>query len=1060
MVHRFHPFRTIVLLVSLAILSYSNVLSQNVHFRNYGRTEGLPGRYVYSIDQDADGYLWVGTDQGLYRFDGQEFRSDFLPDSLHESFFSKSCQDASGRLWFCIDNTGLLFQFDGREGQILDIRDLYKGSFSGITTDEEGQIIVATPNRGLLKINAADISERIHFKEGFGMIQSLAHAGETKLLVGTSDGLFLYSLPPGNQPPLLIRKIEGIPSSNIQVIHKSRINTHIFIGTDNQGLFILEQNESGDFEAKPFSSQPELNHLNVRSVVEDYDGHVWIGTNANGLIKVENGVRNPEESQIIVFDQKNGLNTNNVRSLFQDFEGNIWVGTYGAGISMLLTEAFKFYRFSEDQFGKNVYGISSDSTHYYLGGERGIMVLDKTTGEQVALYNTRMGLPDDHFISLMVAGNTLYAGTQKSGLYLVNIKTGRARPFFISSNNLEKTINDLEVDGDRLWVATRNGILLFSMQSGQLVRHFTTEDQLRHNNIYSIFLDNQKRLWPATLTNVPFFIDPDLNVQKTEFTPLSGNVDWKAIISEGNGDLWIATERDGVLHFMNDSMYTINGESGLKSSYCYSLIEDQNGLIWVGHREGFSRINDDMGLIKVFGREQGIMGDANNNSGWLDENGKLLLGTSEGMVIYDWRNDKPMLEPPRLNIKSLQFNDELVPLSQRIVMPYASYKLIIDFVGISFRNPDQVLYEYMLENYDSEWSGLTDNNEVIYPRLEDGTYTFYLRAYNADIQTSESPLSFTILVKKPIWKTWWFLSLLAVFMILTVIVIVKIRERRHRKLQAYLQKELDIRTREVVEQKEEIELKNREITDSINYAQRIQASILPPIQKLTDSFEGSFVYYQPRDIVSGDFYWWDRVDDHRFLIVCADSTGHGVPGAFMSMIGATLIKDMVNRNRYIRPSELLRLLDHEITTSLNQNVEVHASSDGMDIIVCEFNTETRQLRFASAMRPIIMYHRGEQYYIRGNRSSVGGEAIENKLFEDQEYQLQKGDVVYLFSDGYPDQFGGPMGKKLKMVRLKNLLDDIHDKNMDEQYNHVKQNFEIWKKGFEQVDDVLFMGLKV
>ena len=257
-----------------------------------------------------------------------------------------------------------------------------------------------------------------------------------------------------------------------------------------------------------------------------------------------------------------------------------------------------------------------------------------------------------------------------------------------------------------------------------------------------------------------------------------------------------------------------------------------------------------------------------------------------------------------------------------------------------------------------------------------------------------------------------------------------------------------------------MELKNREITDSINYPQRIQASILPPVQRLKENFSGSFVYYLPRDIVSGDFYWWGRIDEDRFLIVCADSTGHGVPGAFMSMIGSTLIKDIVNRKRNIKPSELLSILDEEITTSLNQNIESHASNDGMDIIVCELNTSTYYLRFASAMRPIILYHKGEQYYIRGNRSSVGGEAMEGKIFEDQEYQLAKGDIIYLFSDGYPDQFGGPLGKKLKMVRMKNMLDDIHEKSMEDQYFKIKQNFEIWREGYEQVDDVLFMGIQI
>jgi serine phosphatase RsbU (regulator of sigma subunit) len=265
----------------------------------------------------------------------------------------------------------------------------------------------------------------------------------------------------------------------------------------------------------------------------------------------------------------------------------------------------------------------------------------------------------------------------------------------------------------------------------------------------------------------------------------------------------------------------------------------------------------------------------------------------------------------------------------------------------------------------------------------------------------------------------------------------------------------------VVEQKAEIEHKNKDITDSINYAQRIQASILPPVSKIAENFSDSFVFYQPRDIVSGDFYWFDRVNESKFLIVCADSTGHGVPGAFMSMIGTTLIKDICMRNNIVSPSDVLATLDREITSTLNQNLDPKGkSTDGMDITVCEFDVKNHYLRFSSAMRPIMMLHKGELIYVRGSRSSIGGYITEQKEFEDQGFQLEPGDIVYLFSDGYPDQFGGPLGKKYKMARLKNLMTDICHKPMDEQYNHVKNNFNLWKGDFEQVDDVLFMGIQI
>jgi len=414
-------------------------------------------------------------------------------------------------------------------------------------------------------------------------------------------------------------------------------------------------------------------------------------------------------------------------------------------------------------------------------------------------------------------------------------------------------------------------------------------------------------------------------------------------------------------------------------------------------------------------------------------------------------------------LKSVIINNTPYDPSEAIRLKWGKYRVLIDFVGINLSNPEQVTYQFKLDGYEDEWSDISNVPFAYYRKVEDGDYTFMLRACDGNGNCSVEPLTLDINVKIPIWKAWWFIVSIVVLVLATIFIIFKIRERNQKAIQEYLQRQLDERTREVVMQKEEIEIKNRDITDSINYAQRIQASILPPIKKLHDAFTGSFVFYQPRDIVSGDFYWYEKISENKFMVVCADSTGHGVPGAFMSMIGTTLIKDICLRSGIITPSQVLTTLDNEVREALNQNVETNGSNDGMDIIVSEVDMKTYKFKVSSAMRPVIIYSGGEQIYVKGSRSSIGGQLDEGRLekdFIDQEFQLKKGDIIYMFSDGYPDQFGGPLGRKFKMVRLKNLLRDIHDKPMDEQYNYIKSNFFLWKEDMDQVDDVLFMGIKL
>jgi serine phosphatase RsbU (regulator of sigma subunit) len=392
-------------------------------------------------------------------------------------------------------------------------------------------------------------------------------------------------------------------------------------------------------------------------------------------------------------------------------------------------------------------------------------------------------------------------------------------------------------------------------------------------------------------------------------------------------------------------------------------------------------------------------------------------------------------------------------------LPYARYKIIVNYTGINFSAPDKVYFSTYLENFDTDWSKMTTSRDETYP-LSDGRYKFSVISVNENNLSQDLPVTFEIIIASPWWRKWWSILSAIILVAGTIIIIVRERDKAQKKIQDYLEKELDARTSVVMKQKGEIELQNIEITDSINYAKRIQSSILPDITKLKESFKDAFILFHPRDIVSGDFYWFDKLDDERFVLVCADSTGHGVPGAFMSMIGSTLLQDIVTRKRISKPSEILGLLDKQIFSTLNQNVELGVSNDGMDMVVCEFNLKTRHIRFASAMRPVIIVLDNEPFYIKGNRSSVGGESAIDKYFDDQEYYLSEGDTIYLFSDGLPDQFGGIDGKKMKIARLKRILEQVSKLPMSEQKEALSKFYYDWKGEYDQVDDVLLMGVRV
>ncbi len=258
---------------------------------------------------------------------------------------------------------------------------------------------------------------------------------------------------------------------------------------------------------------------------------------------------------------------------------------------------------------------------------------------------------------------------------------------------------------------------------------------------------------------------------------------------------------------------------------------------------------------------------------------------------------------------------------------------------------------------------------------------------------------------------------------------------------------------------EEIQLKNDDITASIAYAKRIQEAMLTPFSVLKNRFENSFCYYQPRDIVSGDFYWVTETNEHT-IIVCADGTGHGVPGAFISVLGISFLNKVVTEKGFIKPATILNRLRLNIITHLNQNTEHRKTDDGMDMSVISIDKHSGHLEYAGAMNPLLVYRKGNFIELQPDRMPVGFFEFEERPFSTTNLTLEPEDQIFLYTDGYQDQFGGKSDAKMKSRRFREILAKTIGKGPEEQHKIIDDEFHKWKGKNRQVDDVLIMGIRV
>lgn len=323
------------------------------------------------------------------------------------------------------------------------------------------------------------------------------------------------------------------------------------------------------------------------------------------------------------------------------------------------------------------------------------------------------------------------------------------------------------------------------------------------------------------------------------------------------------------------------------------------------------------------------------------------------------------------------------------------------------------------------------------------------RNLEAMYESEKKEQEIELLTRKGSVRQYFLLAIIACSVVVLFLVIMLYKRNQFRK-------QTNIETER---RNSEIETINRNITDSINYASRIQEAVIPSVDQLKNEFKDAFVLSRPKDIVSGDFWWCTKQNDAFFLAV-ADSTGHGVPGGFMSMLGSVFLFETINEKSVTSPALILDQLRLKIISALSKSGINTGMKDGMDMVMCRFHSGNRKMDFACAMNPVWIIRNNSVIEFRADKYPVGEYHGEMKNFNEQSFDLEAGDMVYLFSDGYADQFGGPAGKKMKYRALRDILLEAASLSCTEQRNVLNSKFDEWKGALEQVDDVIITGIRI
>ena len=991
--------------------------------------------------------LYLGTYNGLSVYDGLSLKSYNYDHGLPNAFIGELFEDSKGYIWIGYGGKGLV---KWKDGNVVD----YFTTKNGLISD---------------KINA------------------LAEDRDGNILIGTSHGLSVYNGKEFSN----YNFTNGLGNGNITDIKVFGNKTWIACGdrAKTTGGYYAIGGGLSIYNGKNFKSidLSKFHNLNEESstcsvIEKDFLGNIWIGTLGGGLLKYDG-------TSFEQFTTNDGLPSNYIRDILVDDHG-LWICTVN-GLANMKDNKIKIITSLNHEIDfEDLHCISkSKDGVYFIGAEDGVVVYDPFSFQTISSnegikipLNWIRGIKDLKYDK----DGILWAGGYH-GLY--KIKNGIVSKIFNSQNSglFYNSISNIEISKDgSMWMTN----------SGRISRYFNGEIQDLNEKfkipsgvyVADLVFDNEGTMWLSTSSGLGMFKNDslriydesdglvkssggDINVGKNneiiysthgygfsifdgesfknydETNGLPDNRIWDLAVDSKN-NYWLALDGGGVAMFDGEKFHHHKISDGVTAGETFSAYVDDFDNIWIGTFGGGVCYYDGKVWNSIDTRD-GLLNNLVGAICSIDGN-KYWFGSMDGITSY-----VPKHQTPKVYIKNIKtasgFYNSLEELRENKGKILEKTRITFSLKSNSFNTKkEKQKYIVNIIKNGNKKTHLIRTNEFEFIPEKIGKYKIEFQSIDRDMNYSNLE-QIEIKVVGPWYKNlataipfWGFLLLL-----ISISGYSSNQYLSQRRYTAKLKEESRIR----------LEEKNKEILDSINYAKRIQDAMMTSESYRKTVMPNSFIFFKPLDVVSGDFYWVFKDKKENIFFTVADCTGHGVPGAFMSMIGTSLLNEIIVEKGISDTNKILDEMRTQIIKSLNQDSE-DDQKDGMDISICKLNMKKQMLEFSGAHNPLVIVSGNEISTFRGDSQAVGLETGVKKPFTKHSLKLKKDDMIYIYSDGYQDQFGGENGKKYMSANFKKLLLKISKEQEKKQNKLLEIELANWMQKEGQIDDICIMGVRV
>lgn len=758
----------------------------------YTASDGLPQSTVFAVSRTKDGYLWLGTQDGLARFDGSQFKvfNRQNTDGLTQSHIRNLAAAQDGSLWIGTQSRGLVHYVNGRFVPYSVADGLPNGVVRCIVEDRHGEMWFCTMG-GLARWRNGKF-DGLTTKEGLAdnHVQAIAEDSQGRLWVGTASGLSV--LDHGRFVSFADQKRFAGQSVNALAVDREG---HVWAAGDR------DLAEFAGFEVIPWfdggGRAPPAFAASIDSLAFDAGGALWIGTDGGGLLRLRNG-------RLEAYGPAEGLSDGRVLTLFADADGNVWAGTNAGGLNRLRPRHVSMLGAPEGLSGSDALAVleASDASLWVATPGHG---LDHVSGAVVRNYTTRDGLSSNDVFCLWQSprDGTIWVGTSEGSLQW--LEGGRFKTFPLPSHGYILFI--LEDRAGNMWLGTRHGLV--QIRDRQVVRTYTIEDGLADSAVLVGDEASDGSLWLGTGNGLSHFA----NGKFTNYSASpSGGTFVTSIHVDPDGVVWFTTLGDGLGRWQNGKLSMATTRSGLPGDALYTTVEDGANNMWLSSNRGIFRIAkrelDDLATgrtgsvtARVFDEADGLRNNecygGNQPTGWRRRNGDLIFACLGGVVMFNPAQLSLLSRPPSVNIEEARINNREV-LHQvsggTVRIPPGPGSLEFTYTGIDFSAPQQLRFRYRLQNFDNDWVNAGTRRSAYYTNIPPGTYRFQVVAENADGISSPAAASLDFVLQPRFYQTAYFYAGVALLLVTLGFAIVRLRVRRLRAHERQLQRLVDERT--------------------------------------------------------------------------------------------------------------------------------------------------------------------------------------------------------------------------------------------------------------------------